>query len=849
MRTCCLIMTLFMGLLTMATFAADPSTAQLEFFEKKIRPVLSKHCYECHSAEAAKKGKLKAGLQLDNREGFRAGGESGPAFVPGDPKAGLLLKALRHEDLEMPPNQKLPESVINDFADWIASGAADPRDGQPIVVRAPTDFVAAREFWSFQPLKKPVSPIVRRGDWPFSSIDRFVLATLEAEHLEPTVDADLIMLARRLNFDLIGLPPLPEDIQRFTQAAAFNRQVAIEMEVDRLLASPHFGERWGRHWLDVARWSESSGGTRNMLWYQAWRYRDYVIDALNSDKPFDQFIRENIAGDLLPADSPKQRDQQIVATGFLAFGQKTFDELKPEVFRMDGIDEQIEVIGRVFLGLSVSCARCHDHKFDPIPTRDYYALAGILRSTQPLYGNGPKGIKCLHDSDLTAIGPDAERLAVAAREHLERVKVLTQQRNDGRSSRYRFVRNVDDLKNRIKKPGADVASMEQDIAKNEASIKEWDGKLKVLDQQLTDAIANIPQQPAWAMSARERGKPEDCRIHIRGEVTNLGDSVPRGLLRIIDVPNLPPIEPSQSGRLQLAAWLTNASNPLPPRVLVNRVWQQLFGRGLVSTPDDFGLNGAKPSHPELLDHLASEFVADGWSLKRLVRRCVLSRCYQLSSDGDLPAAQKAKDVDPDNVFLARKRPRRLDAEALRDATLFVSGVLEICPHPSTKLSEFNPFQREELFGHDPFFKSETAEHRYRSVYLPIVRGVLPEALKLFDFADPSRPVAQRDESTVPAQSLYLLNSPWMIDVSQALTRRVTASEALDDARLTQLLLLALSRSPTTAERARMIEFLNQPSERISGAVAKGETPTDETLARWTSLCQAILTSSEFRHLP
>lgn len=847
-----LLLLLLAGLLNLnqMILAADaPTAAQLDFFEKKIRPVLVQHCYECHSAEAAKQGKLKAGLQLDNRDGFRAGGESGPSFVPGEKKAGLLIKALRHEDLEMPPDQKLPEAVIKDFEEWIASGAADPRDGKPVVVRPMIDIAAARQFWSFQPLKNGTPPPVKQADWPLNAIDQFVLAKLEAQQLAPVEDADAVMLLRRLHFDLIGLPPLPQDVERFTQAMKTDRRAAIETEVDRLLASPHFGERWGRHWLDVARWSESSGGTRNMLWFHAWRYRDYVIDAFNADKPINQFIKENIAGDLLPSASPEQRDQQTVATGFLALGQRTLDEQKVEVFRMDGIDEQIDVIGRVFLGLSVSCARCHDHKFDPISTRDYYALAGIFRSTQPLYGHGPKGIKGQHDSDLSAIGADAERLAPAAREHLQKVKELTQKRNDGRSTRYRFVRNVDDLKNRIKKPGADVAAMEQDIAKNEATVREWDEKLKGIDQELADAVARIPPQPAWAMSARERPAAEDCRIHIRGETTNLGDTVPRGLLQIIQVSGLPPIEPQQSGRLQLVEWLTSSSNPLPPRVFVNRIWQQLFARGLVATPDDFGINGAKPSHPELLDHLAAEFVADGWSLKRLIRRCVLSRSYQLSSSGSSTAAKQVREVDPDNVLLARRRPRRLDAEALRDSALSVSGLLEPKPYPGTKLSEFNPFQREELFGFDPFFKPETAEHRYRSVYLPIVRGVLPEALKLFDFADPSRPVAQRDESTVPAQSLYLMNSPWVIDVSQALARRIMAVSDQDDARLQHLFALAFSHPIAADEQARLKDFLTLPAEQLPTTASKPADPASEQLARWTSLCQAILTSSEFRHLP
>lgn len=606
-----------------------------------------------------------------------------------------------------------------------------------------------------------------------------------------------------------------------------------EKLVDKLLASPHFGERWGRHWLDAARYAESNGKDRNMVWHHAWRYRDWVIDAVNRDLPYNEFVRDQIAGDLRGGDTADERFARQTAVGFLALGPKALAELKVDVFRMDLIDEQLDVLGKSILGLSIACARCHDHKFDPIPTADYYALAGIFGSTQPLYGVGPRGIKTLHDSDWAVVGAASDDLIAAAREHHEALKKRVQERNDARSSRYRVVRNRSDAKLRLTKPGADKAALEADLAKMDEVIADWDVKIKRLEEEVKQLEADYPPQPPLAMSAREAAKPADVRIHIRGDVTNLGDRVPRGMLQVVATSESRPIAQRESGRLQLAEWLVDPANPLTPRVAVNRVWLHLFGRGLVATPDDFGVNGSRPSHPELLDDLAARFVADGWSTKRLIREIVLSHTYRLSA-----ATSTANEkLDPDNVLLWRHAPRRWEAEVFRDAVLAVAGRLETSRPARSFVGDLPLFQSPE-FNSQTVVKPEQLEHRRRSVYLSIIRGNLPESLKLFDVADPNVATARRDETIVPAQASYLMNSPWMIEQAGHLADRLAAEAGSDDAaRLERLYRLTMARKPTEAERRDMLEFLH------------GASSVDDHARReaWLTVCQTVLASTEFRY--
>lgn len=861
-------------LLALLVNSATLDAGEADFFEQKIRPVLIKHCYACHSAEAAEQNKLKAGLALDTRAGWSTGGESGAAVVPGQPDKSLLLQALRHADdaPAMPPDEQLSAAIIADFEQWIRDGAFDPRQGKAVAVKKGLSLDEGRKFWSLVPPESPRVPEVRQRDWPADDIDRFVLAKLEAHNLRPTVDARPEELIRRVYFDLIGLPPQPEAVEAFVRAcqaeepkrkvesgkpdpnpSALSFQLsAFSARVDELLESRHFGERWGRHWLDSARFAESNGRDRNVFFYHAWRYRDWVIAAFNRDQPYDAFVRDQIAGDLLGGADRAERDARLVATGFLALGAKAFEEQKPDVFRMDVVDEQIELIGRTVLGLSVGCARCHDHKFDPIPTADYYALAGILRSTETLHGYGPTGIKATSHSHSTwhALGADAEALAPAGREYHARLHELTLKRNTARSDRYRIVRRVADAKQQLLKEGADQAKLTQDIARLEQEVKDWDLKIKEHDRVLNEALDQPPPQPAWAMGARDRTAVEDCRIHVRGDTLNLGDSVPRGVLHVIALPQ-EKIDHTSSGRLQLAAWLTDRRNPLTARVWVNRVWQHLLGRGLVTTPDDFGVNGARPSHGELLDHLASRWMNDGWSTKRLIRAIVLSRAYRQAVQGDSAQLTAANmQADPDNVYLWHFKPRRLEAEALRDAIMSVSGQLDVSPPEQPFLSRLHPHREEENRTFQPVFTPDKLEHAQRSVYLPVVRGVLNETFQLFDFAAPDRPVAQRDESTVPAQSLFMMNNAWVIEQARHAATRVLQDAALDDAgRIDRLYRLAFARAPTLAEVDVAQRYLSKPETLQVDPKSKTAPSSDVLrLARWASFCQAIFASAEFRYL-
>ena len=831
-----------------AVFASD---ARSDFFEKKIRPVLVMHCYECHSAKSASKGKLKGGLALDTRKGLLQGGENGPAIIPGKPSDSMLIKSIKYSGLEMPPDGKLSPSVIADFEKWVADGAYDPREGEILKTKQGLSIEEGKKFWSFMPPRGNEIPKVRLNDWASDPVDFFILAKMESQKLTPSPKVNANTLLRRLYYDLTGLPPTESESASFLQAFSVNPEQAKSELVDSLLSSQHFGEKWGRHWLDVARYADSNGRDRNIYNYHAWRYRDYVIDSFNRDVPFDQFIREQIAGDLLPTKSPLERDRNLIATGFLSLGSKAFEESKPEVFRMDVIDEQIELVGRSVLGLSVGCARCHNHKFDPIPTSDYYALAGIFRSTQPLYGYSPKGIKAtaFAHTELQAVGPDAEKLGPAGLAYFAKLQELTLAQNVSRSDRYRVVRRLSAAKIDIKKPDADKSRLEAEITRMETEIKDWDVKVKANETALQKAIDNPPPMPGWAMAVRDREKIEDCKIHVRGETTNLGDTVSRGTLQVVSLAGNPMMPKNQSGRRELADWLVDRRNPLTARVYVNRVWQQLFGRGLVSTPDDFGVNGARASHPELLDHLALRFMEQGWSTKKLVRALVLCSTYLQGGPDESPL--NAKSIDPDNIYLSYMRPRRLQAESLRDAIMQVAGSLDRAPLQPEKafLAKYNPYREDEYRTFQPLFTPEQVEHMHRSVYLPVVRGVLPEVFQLFDFASPDRPTSQREESIVPAQSLYFMNNPWVIAQAGLLSAHLSSDEKIDDAaRVRTIYRRAYSREPSPRELSRALDYLNQPESLVPDPKSKKSLDEKQLrIARLTSFCQIVFASAEFRY--
>jgi len=668
-----------------------------------------------------------------------------------------------------------------------------------------------RKLWSLQPPQ-----IV-----PGASIDSLVDAKLAEKKLKPNAPASRAALVRRLHLDITGLPP-----------TEVSDKTDLSDLVDALLSSAQFGERWGRHWLDIARYADSNGRDRNVMNYHAWRYRDYVIASFNADKPYDVFIQEQIAGDLMPAKDTAQRDERLTATAFLALGAKAFEELKQDLFHMDVVDEQIEVISRGVLGLSVACARCHDHKFDPIPTADYYAIAGILRSTQPLYGHGPRGIKAtmFHHTEFHALGGDAgQKRAPAALAYFTKLDADILAMHTARSDRYRIQKRLPEARRAVESAtGAAKAKAEADLKAMEVEIAEWNVKIKKLEDDVEALKDAAPPQPAWTMGARDREAIADCRIHIRGETTSLGDSVPRGFLQVISIPSAKQPSKSQSGRLELAQWLTHRDNPLTARVMVNRVWQKLFGRALVTTPDDFGVNGAKPSHPELLDYLAVRFMQQGWSVKNLIREIVLSQAYQRSTD----QSPGGLESDPDNVWLWRMAPRPVEVEVLRDSILALSGQLDPYPPQKPFLDRFHPQKDAELFTFKPFLTVDAIVDHHRSVYLPVVRGTLPQMFPLFNFAPPERPVAQREESLVPAQSLFLMNNAWVLEQARHTATRLLSDTTLTDdtQRLRRLYERAFFRAPTPVEQARALAYL--------------KTGGPETA--WTSLCQTIIASAEFR---
>lgn len=680
-----------------------------------------------------------------------------------------------------------------------------------LLLTLPFALSGAESLWSLQPPR----------NMPAASIDSLIDAKLTEKKLIPNPPAHRAALVRRLHLDLTGLPP----------SDSFDKS-DLPTLVDALMKSPHFGERWGRHWLDIARYADSNGRDRNVINYHAWRYRDYVIRSFNADKPYDVFIQEQIAGDLMPAKDIAQRDERLTATAFLALGAKAFEEQKQDLFHMDVVDEQIEVIGRGVLGLSVACARCHDHKFDPIPTADYYAIAGILRSTQPLYGHGPRGIKAtmFHHTAYHALGDaEAQKLAPAALDYFKRLDAAILKMHEARSARYAVQKRLADAKRLVESSvGEAKKHAEADLKAKEATVEEWHVKIKKLEDGVEAMKDAAPPQPAWTMGLRDRDTVSDCAIHIRGETTSLGKKVTRGFLSVISIPAIKAPPKSQSGRLELAQWLTHRQNPLTARVMVNRVWQKLFGRGLVTTPDDFGVNGAKPSHPELLDHLAVRFMEQGWSIKSLIKEIVLSKAYQRSTD------QSSQDLqtDPDNVWLWRMAPRAVEVEVLRDSILALSGQLDPYPPQKQFLDRFHPQKDAELHTFKPFLEPAEIVSNHRSVYLPVVRGTLPEIFSIFDFAPPERPVAQREESVVPAQSLFLMNNAWVLDQArQTATRLLSDTNLVEDSqRLHRLYERAFFRPPTPAEQSRALEYLK----------------TDEPETAWTSLCQTIIASAEFR---
>ncbi|MEZ6061678.1 MAG: DUF1549 and DUF1553 domain-containing protein [Planctomycetaceae bacterium] len=632
-----------------------------------------------------------------------------------------------------------------------------------------------------------------------------MLAALQDQGIPPNGPATKEQLIRRATFDLTGLPPTPEDIAAFL---ADESEQAWERVVDRLLESPHYGERWGRHWLDVVRYADSNGLDENVAHGNAWRYRDYVIASFNADKPFDQFLREQIAGDLLIGDATPEdrRNELLTATGFLALGAKVLAETDKVKLQMDIVDEQVDTLGKAFLGMTFGCARCHDHKFDPVSQADYYAMVGIFKSTHTM-----ESLKTIAKWNENPIATKADTARIE--QH--------QQQIDAKKT---------DIERVIADARAAVATASGSDAANaaEEQFPESSRKhLAALREELKQLESSVPVVPT-AMGVTE-GEVASARINVRGSHLTLGRRVNRGVPIVFSDASKLQIASEESGRKQLADWLTGPSHPLTARVFVNRIWRWHFGRGLVASTENFGHLGTPPSHPELLDWLAAELVEQGLSVKRLHREIMLSAAYQRSSRD----CETATGIDPENHLLWRFSPRRLEAEEIRDSVLFVSGLLDNKQGGSI----LNVGNREFIFDHTS--KDNTSYDSFqRSVYLPVIRNNLYDGFALFDYTDAAVPNGDRSTSTVAPQALYMLNSPLFLQASSKLSSRLLSECPDDEARVQRLYQLAFGRTATADEIQRTLAFSQQFAEAITQQNEKRD-------AAWTAICQSVLASNEF----
>lgn len=776
---------------------ADPVAVEVPF-DQVILPLLETRCVACHSLDH----EVSGGLRLDLRDGWARGGDSGPAIVPGEPDRSLLVRAIRWEPglPQMPPDGRLAPEEIAAIETWVKGGAHDPREGsigpRPRPLPGTTTGMTleeGRQWWSIRPLAVPLPPEVSDPVWNRDPIDRFIRARLDAAGLPPHPEAEAEILARRITEDLTGLPPTPEATDAFVAAHARDADAAVAELVDRLLAEPAFGERFGRHWLDLARFAESSGGGRTLLFKDAWRYRDWVIAAVNDDMPFERFVAAQLAGDLLPSGPDDAHDPDgapglTVASGFLVLGPTNYEEQDKAQLRFDIIDEQLETIGRTFLGLSIGCARCHDHPFDPLTQSDYHALAGILSSTKTL----------LNETDNVArwiTRPLPEPPPIAAR----RVEIEAR---------------LGALRGERKALTKAVAGLAADRDPPAPSVR-----LADIETEIARLERELPPRPT-AMVVEDRSDPADTSIRIRGIEKHRGPVVPRGLPAVFADERT--IVADGSGRRELAAWIGQASSALPRRVIVNRVWGWLLGRGIVPSVDNFGASGEPPSHPELLDWLAGRFAEHGSRLKPLVREIVLSRTYRQASA--VPPA-----ADPDNRLWSGTLRRRLDAEQIRDGLLSASGRLDrTVGGPSIAGGG-------EIDANDT--GAQTIEYGYvfddvrRSVYTPAFRNRRPELFEVFDFADINTASGARQTSTVASQAWFIANDPFVVDSCRMIADRLVARADTDAARVEWAFRLLLGRRPLAGEREAAMAFL----DRTVGAEDA-----------WAVLCQSIVSSPDFR---
>ncbi|MDB5311449.1 MAG: Planctomycete cytochrome [Gemmataceae bacterium] len=950
MRISCLAAVAAVAGLAPDARSAEP-TVDNEFFENKVRPILVANCTSCHGAE-----KQKGSLRLDSRPALMKGGDTGPAMKPGDPAASLLVQMVRYDgDIKMPPKGKLAAEDVAVLTAWVKGGAPWPEGGSATQGGPAAKFdIAARAkaHWSFQPVKRPAVPDLRGHPAPRNPVDAFLLAKLEPAGLTFAPPAEKRVLIRRVYFDLIGLPPTPEEVEAF---AADGAPDAFEKVVEKLLASPHYGERWGRHWLDLVRYAETCGHEFDFEIPDAWRYRDYVIRAFNADVPYDRFLTEHLAGDLLatPRRNPKDgTNESLAATGFWYFHEALHSPVDVRKDQADRIDNQIDVFGKTVLGLTLACARCHDHKFDPIATRDYYALFGVLASSRyqradvadpapaaklldelksaradlesalTAAGHSPVAAQIKPGADvLPSPGQDWRSKAVAferfdagwrrrwdaaglglrpeagdgfphSGRELDRLggalrsptftidKPLLAARVAGRDAKARVVLNgLHLIQNPIYGGLAQPVNHGDDLKWVVFDLRMWKGQtayLELLDDgpgyvavsEVWFADASPPAEPGARVptppqadlppAARETaevkrlaarirelegkipgpqrapamrdGTGQDERVFIRGNPKNLGVEAPRAFPEVFGRTSF---TSAGSGRLDLAKAATDPANPLVARVMVNRIWKHHFGEGIVRSPDDFGYQGQPPTHPELLDWLAAEFVARGWSVKQMHRLIVLSTAYQQSARATPDQAAKAVTADPLNKLLYRQTVRRLEAEVIRDAMLAVSGRLDRAAGGPGVL----PYLTEHSVGRGKPASGPLDGNGRRSIYLQVRRNFLNPMFVAFDYPTPFTTIGRRTVSNVPAQALTMLNNPFVLQQAGLWANRTLAAPGrTPEQRVQEMYKTAFGRAPTKDEDAIAVGFVAE----LSMEYGKPDHPK-----AWADLAHVLFNAKEF----
>jgi hypothetical protein len=848
--------TIFLSAIFCLSVFGTTQAEDTAFFESKVRPLLIQRCYECHSHDK----KIKGGLALDSKPGWQTGGENGAAITPGDVNKSLLITAIRYtdSDLQMPTKGKLPAEEIAILEQWVKLGAPDPREKEMVtaVKKRVIDLKEGKKFWAFQPVSNPEPSLVKDVAWPLDPLDHFILKQLEAKGIKPVGDADRYTWLRRVSLDLTGLPPTEADVRAFERDTT---QQAFENVVDRLLNSKAYGERWARHWLDLTGYADMIGASNGVFAEHAWRYRDYLINAFNADKPFDEFVREQIAGDLMPSKSTEDRAQKITATGFLMVGD--IEIVNPDKAKMetDHIDSQMIKIGQTFMGMTLGCVRCHDHKFDPIGVEDYYGIAGMLRSSPSSHKMPDMGVWSTLNS--TVLPETSAQLAARKKlevENEQRILGFKEEQKKLTDEKALVTKQLAAL-GKIDAPSTEVAATDnaqRDISANadpkpaadkDALTKrrdELDTQIKKLGETIKHAEFFKDKTPrAFAMS--DGPAPADMPVYVRGNPYAPSTVVPRGAVRVASWGKFPSIPAGQSGRLQLADWLADNRNPLTARVTVNRIWQKLFATGIVPSVDYFGTRGDLPTNPELLDHLATRFMRGGWSQKAFLRSLVLSRAYRLSSSNDALAMK----LDPENKLFWRMNRQRLDAEAMRDSMLAISGELtRDSGGPALVLEEPDNCGALALKGVNPpnykHSKPRPSQEFERTLYLPVLRGGTagPDRLRaFFDFVDPAGTAGQRNQTVVPTQSLFLLSNDLLRKRATRLADHFIAAEPNEMARLEALWLRVLNRPITSTEREDATAFLGKVEPLIK--TVKGR-PAMESI-KWRELCHSLLASNEF----